>query len=112
MAIKKMIVFAALSSLHTYMYHNIGIIIAHITASKLCSLTLGAHAQRGLQLLFCHSVCLSVTTFSAATRNKTANKRYYRVQCYIYIVSQAIRIFPRAHAREKGGGEGKEKYVW
>ena len=28
------------------------------------------------------SACLSVTTFSAATRNKTANKRYYRVQCH------------------------------
>ena len=27
-------------------------------------------------LSFCLSVCLSVTTFSAATRNKTANKRY------------------------------------
>ena len=26
-------------------------------------------------LSFCLSVCLSVTTFSAATRNKTANKR-------------------------------------
>ena len=28
------------------------------------------------------SFCLSVTTFSAATRNKTANKRYRRVQCH------------------------------
>ena len=26
--------------------------------------------------IVCLSVCLSVTTFSAATRNKTANKRY------------------------------------
>ena len=26
--------------------------------------------------MFCHSVCLSVTTFSAATSNKTANKRF------------------------------------
>ena len=26
------------------------------------------------------------------------------------VVSQAIRIFPRAYARGKGGGEGKEKY--
>ena len=28
--------------------------------TSLCSLTLGAHAQRGLQYLVCHSVCLSV----------------------------------------------------
>ena len=28
------------------------------------------------------SVCLSVTTFSAATRNETAKKRYQRVQCH------------------------------
>ena len=28
------------------------------------------------------SVCLSVTTFSAATSNKTANKRYEWVQCH------------------------------
>ena len=28
------------------------------------------------------SVCLSVTTFSPATRNKTAKKRYQRVQCH------------------------------
>ena len=50
----------------------------------LLLLTFGAHAQRGLQYLVCHSVCLSVclsvrlsvTTFSAATLNKTANKRY------------------------------------
>ena len=33
-------------------------------------------------LSFCLSVCLSVTTFSAATRNKTANERYERVQCH------------------------------
>ena len=33
-------------------------------------LTLGAHAQRGLQYLVCLSVCPSVTTFSATTRNK------------------------------------------
>ena len=28
------------------------------------------------------SVRLSVPTFSAATRNKTANNRYYQVQCH------------------------------
>ena len=34
-------------------------------------LTLGAHAQRGLRSVS-PSVCLSVTTFSATTRNKAA----------------------------------------
>ena len=39
-------------------------------------LTLGAHAQRGLQYLVgvCVCVCLSVTTFSATTHNKAAKK--------------------------------------
>ena len=27
-------------------------------------------------------LCVSVTTFSAATRNETAKKRYQRVQCH------------------------------
>ena len=40
-------------------------------------LTLGAHAQRGL---VCLSVCPSVTTFFATTRNEVAKKRYKRVQ--------------------------------
>ena len=35
-----------------------------------------------LGLSFRLSVCLSVTTFSPATRNKTAKKRYQRVQCH------------------------------
>ena len=33
-------------------------------------------------LSVCPSVCPSVTTFSPATRNKTAKKRYQRVQCH------------------------------
>ena len=33
-------------------------------------------------LSFCLSVCLSVTTFFAATSNKTANNRYEWVQCH------------------------------
>ena len=38
-------------------------------------LTPGAHvAQRELQYLVCKSVCLSVTTFSATTRNNPAKR--------------------------------------
>ena len=33
-------------------------------------LTLGAHAQRGLQYLVCHSVCLSATLFWQYTQVK------------------------------------------
>ena len=37
----------------------------------------------------------------------------WRLRSLGFLVSQAIRIFPRgAHARGKGGGEGKEKCVW
>ena len=43
-------------------------------------LTLGAHAQRGLQYLVCVSLCLSVTTFSATARNNAPNKIYQRLQ--------------------------------
>ena len=53
-------------------------------------LTLGTHAQRGLQYLVCKSVCLSVrlsvTTFSATTRNKAAKKQYQRVQCHTGLI--------------------------
>ena len=38
-----------------------------------------------LGLLFCPSVHLSVTTFSANTHNKAAKKRYQRVQCHIWL---------------------------
>ena len=40
------------------------------------SFTLGAHSQRGLQYLVCPSVCLSVTTCSATTRNKEVKSRH------------------------------------
>ena len=56
----------------------------------LCLLTLGAHAQRGLEYLVCHSVRssvrLSVITFSATTRSKATKKRYQRVQCHTGLI--------------------------
>ena len=39
------------------------------------------------------SVCLSVTTFSAATSNKTANKRYERVQCHTGFICKIAGFF-------------------
>ena len=58
------------------------------------SLTLGAHAQRGLQYTWSvsPSVRLSVTTFSATTRNKAAKKLYQRVQCHTGLIFK-IAIF-------------------
>ena len=74
----------------------------------MLSLTLGAHAQRGLQLLFCHSVCLSVTTFSAATSNKTANKRYEWVQCHTGFIFK-ITFFVKKIALESYGVKQSEE---
>ena len=36
------------------------------------------------------SVCLSVTTFSAATSNKTANKQYEWVQCHTDFIFKKV----------------------
>ena len=35
-------------------------------------------------------VCPSVTTFSAATRNETAKKRYQRVQCHTGFILKMV----------------------
>ena len=43
-------------------------------------LTLGAHAQRGLQYLVRVSVCLSVQAYFRTTDNEAADKRYQRLQ--------------------------------
>ena len=43
----------------------------------------------------CLSVCLSVTTFSATTRNKAAKKRYQRVQYHTGLIFK-MAIFVKA----------------
>ena len=55
--------------------------------SEPALLTFGAHAQRGLQYLVCHSVCHSVflsvcpdTLFWQYARLKKYNERYHRVK--------------------------------
>ena len=71
-------------------------------------LALGAHAQRGLQYLVCHSVrpsiCPSVTTFSPAMCNKTAKKRYQRVQCHTGFI---LSVFGKNAAFESYGVKTK-----
>ena len=66
--------------------------IMHVCARSLeVLLTLGAHAQRGLQYL----VCLSVRYhFFATTRNEVAKKRYKRVQRYTGLIFK-IAIFQK-----------------
>ena len=67
-------------------------------AAQGCSLSPIFNLQRAcaarvtvLGLCVCLSVC--VTTFSAATRNETAKKRYQRVQCHTgFILKMAILI--------------------
>ena len=49
----------------------------------LCtSLTLGVHAQRGLQYLVCVFVCMSVDAYSCTTGYEAAYELYKRVQIY------------------------------
>ena len=46
--------------------------------SEVSSLTLGAHAQRGLRYLLCVSVCLSVTALAATAFVSACNQRHLR----------------------------------
>ena len=43
------------------------------------------------------SVCLSVTTFSPTSRNKTAKMRYVRLHCYTSFILK-LAIFPKSTA--------------
>jgi len=53
--------------------------VAHMhTYSGLSSLTLGAHAHRGLPYLICVCVCVPVSTYSHPTGTKPAHQRYQR----------------------------------
>ena len=80
----------------TVMFADDLVLLADSSAGlKQSLLTLGAHAQRGLQYLVCVSVCLSVTTFSATTRNKPAKKRHQRVQRYTGLILK-LAIFVKA----------------
>ena len=58
-------------------------------------LTLGVHAQQGLLYLVRKFFCLSVTTFSATTRNETTKERYQKVQRYTGLILD-LAIFVKA----------------
>ena len=54
------------------------------------------------------SVCLSVTTFSAATSNKTANKRYEWVECHTGFIFKIV-FFGKNAAFESYGVKQSEE---
>ena len=49
-------------------------------AVNRCLLTLGEHAQRGLQYSFCLSVSVSVHDYSRTAGNEAASERYQQLQ--------------------------------
>ena len=62
--------------------HCTSIVIFMYVTICMFVLTLGAHAQRGLQYLVCPSVCLSVYAYSRSTGYEAAYKRYQQLQGY------------------------------
>ena len=55
-------------------------------ARALCTINPRRACAARVGLSFRPFVCLSVTTFSATTRNKAAKKRYQRVQCHTGLI--------------------------
>ena len=65
--------------------------------SIILLLTLGAHAQRGLQYSVCLSVCLSVTTLQASVVDRTLKFRHQRsaddtLECFDSWI--LLKLFP------------------
>ena len=52
-----------------------------------------------LGLSFHPSICLSVTTFSPATRNKMAKKPYQRVQCHTGFILKLAFLVKMLHSK-------------
>ena len=63
------------------------------------SLTLGAHAQRGLQS-FCVSVCLCVYDYSRTTGYEVAYELYQQLQCYKGKKNNMAILLKRLHSRD------------
>ena len=67
-------------------------------------LTLGAHAQRGLQYLVCVSVCLSVCLsvddYSRTTGYEAAYERYQQLQCYKGMKNNVAILLKRLRSRD------------
>ena len=63
-------------------------------------LTLGAHAQQGLQYLVCVSVYLSVHNYSRTTGYGAAYERYQQLQCYKGMKNNVEILLKRLHSRD------------
>ena len=62
-------------------------------------LTLGAHAQRGLQCVSV-SVCLSVDDYSRTTGYEAAYERYQQLQCYKGMKMNVAILLKRLRSRD------------
>ena len=75
----------------------------NLSARRLL-LTLGAHAQRGLQYLVCVSVCLfvclSVDDYSRTTGYEAAYERYQQLQCYKGMKNNVAILLKRLRSRD------------
>ena len=67
-------------------------------------LTLGVHAQRGLQYSVCVSVCLSVCLllydYSRTTGYEAAYQRYQQLQCYKGMKNNVAILLKRLRSRD------------
>ena len=61
-------------------------------------ITLGAHAQRGLQ--WCLSVCSSVDDYSRTTGYEAAYERYQQLQCYKDMKPNVAILLKRLRSRD------------
>ena len=72
--------------------------------SDIILLTLGAHAQRGLQyivvLCVSLSVCLSVYDYSRTTGYEAAYERYQYLQCYKGMKKYLATLLKRLRSRD------------
>ena len=66
------------------------------------------HAQRGLQLSFCVSVCLSVYDYSRTTGYEAAYEQHQQLQCYKGLKNG---IFAEMTAFERYGVKTSEKPI-
>ena len=65
---------------------------------KTLLLTLGAHAQRGLQYLVCVYVC--VYDYSRTTGYEAAYERYQQLQCYKGKKNNVVILLKRLRSRD------------
>ena len=82
-----------------YNYNNV--LVRVLSSNTYEYLTLGAHAQRGLQCVSeCVSVCLSVYDYSRATGYEAAYERYQQLQYYKGTKTNVAILLKRLRLRD------------